>query len=102
MSRFFSMPAWSLYLEAYWPLTLGPQSFSDLVQPLHFLHALLKRQNAYHLFGSVASLNWTVRVPTSRFASCSKAARVKSTCLDPGAHPAHVSTTRTKTHFLGV
>jgi hypothetical protein len=52
--------------------------------------------------GSVAIRICTVNMPSLKSASSPKAARVRSTCLDPAAQPAHVSTTRTKTHFSAV
>ncbi len=45
---------------------------------------------------------WTVSSPTGRSARPPNAALVRSTCLEPLAQPAQESTTRAKTHFLGV
>lgn len=58
-------------------------------------------QSAHQLDGSVAGLISTCSTPASRFARRLKAALVRSTWLVPLAHPAHESTTRTKTHFSG-
>ena len=71
---------------AYWLITLGPQRPSSQTSSL----------------GSVAILIWiSVSFPWSRSAREEKAAWVRSTCLDPTAQPAQVSTMRTKTHLVG-
>ena len=48
----------------------------------------------HHNSGSVACRIWTVRRPSPKSASSENAPRVRSTCLEPFAHPAHESTTR--------
>jgi len=76
----------------------------EFLEPMSRMKAIIDSRwlNTYHVFGSVADRNWTCTTPTSNSANCANAALVMSICLDPGAQPAQVSTTRTKTHFFGV
>ena len=58
-------------------------------------------KSSYHSSGSVACRICTFNTPSSGSASWENAPFVRSTCLEPGAQPAQVSTFLTKTHFLG-
>lgn len=63
---------------------------------------LRERGGAHQSSGSVAPRILTSSTPSSRSARGVNAPCVRSTCLEPTAQPAQESTTRTKTHFLGV